>query len=649
MRGLRILMCALLASSPLLACSGASDGEAAAQDKMLEPLAEPFPADHIQADAALVRLSRAFFSDLNANWKELVLPIVESMAESSPMLSGAHLSETGDLVIPVEVPCQSFPISELGNTEVWLCDTDKDGACAADGSESCPVDVIAKSLELMPSGAASAGSVTVSAEVALGTAGDGLTIALAGVSGSIAVDSSKSIALSLGFNLSLDADAPNRLHFELAEVSDGTYLDGLNDLAKALSVEISVLPGWLNEAVDLVVPLTVTALSKQIQSALKTGVDKALAQRCAFPTDDPEEEGYLSGTCANGQTCACFSGDADCERADLRCQKADGSFPSIYPGYEARVVLGKKLSAFGADAAAAFDFSVVAGGTLDIAGQTSHGSSTGQILLGALAGTLAFPDEAAACVPPTMGAPERVELKEKLDLSLGAQGHQLGVAISANEINEALYQVTRSGALCLDIGTETVSMLTSSLFAGFVPSLSLLGKDLPMSLALRPGQAPRLTLDKNRVREGAIEAPLATLDLEDLSIDVYASIEERFVRLFTLNLDVSAPVAVEIGADASGQTTIKPVLGSISKMLVFNTEVDANSEILTEDISNFGTQLASLLSMADGLIGGFLKAYAISDVAGLRFQLHNIEGLGEGAEGGYGYLGAFVSIAPAVE
>lgn len=646
MRGLRILMCALLASSPLLACSGASDGEAAAQDKMLEPLAEPFPADHIQADAALVRLSRAFFSDLNANWKELVLPIVESMAESSPMLSGAHLNETGDLVIPVAVPCTKIPIT--GNIEAMLCDIDGDGACAADGSESCPVDVIAKSLELMPSGTAgaSAGSVKLSAEVALGTSGDGLTIALAGISGSIAVDSSKSIALSLGFNLSLDAAAPNPLHFELAEVSDGVYLDGLNDLAKALSIEISALPDLLNEVVAQVVPLTVRALSKQIQSALKTGVDKALAQRCTFATDD---EGDLDGTCANGQTCACFSGDADCERSDLRCQSADGSFPSIYPGYEGRVVLGKKLSAFGADAAAAFDFSVVAGGSLDIAGQTSHGSSTGQILLGALAGTLAFPDEAAACVPPTMGAPERVELKEKLDLSLGAQGHQLGVAISANEINEALYQVTRSGALCLDIGTETVSMLTSSLFAGFVPSLSLLGKDLPMSLALRPGQAPRLTLDKNRVRDGAIEAPLATLDLEDLSIDVYASIEERFVRLFTLNLDVSAPVAVEIGADASGQTTIKPVLGSISKMLVFNTEVDANSEILTEDISNFGTQLASLLSMADGLIGGFLKAYAIPDVAGLRFQLHNIEGLGEGAEGGYGYLGAFVSIAPAVE
>ena len=214
-------------------------------------------------------------------------------------------------------------------------------------------------------------------------------------------------------------------------------------------------------------------------------------------------------------------------------------------------------------------------------------------------------------------------------------------------LNNALYQVTRSGALCLDIGTETVAMLTSTLFAGFVPSLSLLGKDLPMSLAIRPGQAPRISFGKNLIDEsGAISDPLATVVIEDLSLDVYASIEERTVRLFTLNVDVAAPVALELGTNELGQTTAKPVIGKISQMLVFNTEVETNSEILTEDISNLGNQLGSLLSMADGLIGGLISELTIPDVMGLRFRVDGLNGMAPDTNGQSAYLGAFVSVVP---
>lgn len=649
MRGLRILVCTLMASSLFLACGGASEGEETADDKLLEPLAEPFPVDRIQRDAAVVRLSRNFFNGLNTGWKALVMPIIESMAETSPMLGGAHLDENDDLVIPIEVPCQVIPIADNLDLSAVLCDTNLDGACAEDGSERCSLDVIAQSLELAPSGTAgsSAGALTATVKAALDTHEDGLLLSVATALGNASCglhyDASTISTVSLGLDLALEPAAPYPLHFELAEVGDGVYLDGLSDLSGAISVKApsggsGLICGLASVAIDPILSL----FSSRIQSALKTAVDKATAQRCAFATDDPEDADYLNGTCAAAdQTCACFSGDATCERADLRCRNADGSFPSIYPGYEGRVVLGKALSAFGADVETAFDFGLVAGGTLDIDGRKEVGLNSGYIQLGALAGVLAFPEENAACVPPTMTAPEPVG--GALDMSQGPAGHQVGVAISEYALNNALYQVTRSGALCLDIGTETVAMLTSTLFAGFVPSLSLLGKDMPMSLAIRPGQAPRLTLGKNI----DIDDPLATLDIEDLSLDVYASIDERFVRLFTINLDVSAPVALELGTNDEGQTTLKPVLGPISQMLVFNTEVETNSEILTEDISNLGTQLSSLLSMADGLIGGFLNAYALPDLAGLRFRIDGIEGMGGSDEGGYGYLGAFVSVEPA--
>ena len=109
---------------------------------------------------------------------------------------------------------------------------------------------------------------------------------------------------------------------------------------------------------------------------------------------------------------------------------------------------------------------------------------------------------------------------------------------------------------------------------------------------------------------------------------------------------MAAPVALELGTNELGQTTAKPVIGKVSQMLVFNTEVETNSEILTEDISNLGNQLGSLLSMADGLIGGLISELTIPDVMGLRFRVDGLSGMAPDANGQSAYLGAFVSVVP---
>ncbi|MBQ4333884.1 MAG: hypothetical protein IJC63_00805 [Myxococcaceae bacterium] len=658
MRGFRILLCALFASSLFLACGDAADGETAAEDKLLEPLAQSFPVDQTQKDAVKLRLAPAFFNNVNTNWKSIVGEALNAAAGTSELIDSAHFNEGGHLVIPVQVPCTStsFPFEILSyavTVPLHLCDTNGDGMCAEDGTESCAIDLVAQAIELAPEGTAgtSRGALTAKITAAIKTPDDnGLKITMpldrlnTTVDGSITADGQTPITVSIGLDVWLGSDPLQLLQFELHEIEEGVYLGGIDSVVDA--IDISLGSSILDGAIGLIKGTLISALGGTIQTAIKDALDKASAQPCSFATDD---ESDMNGTCAAaGQTCECYAtGGLDCARADLRCKNADGSFPSIYPGYEGRVVLGKLLSAFGADAASAFDFALAIGGGLDIAGLTEGGSKTGYIHVGAQAGVLAFPDAHATCVPPTMAAPIRVEGSLDDALKTGPSGHQVGVGISEYALNNALYQVTRSGALCLDIGTETVAMLTSTLFAGFVPSLSLLGKDLPMSLAIRPGQAPRISFGKNLIDEsGAISDPLATVVIEDLSLDVYASIEERTVRLFTLNVDVAAPVALELGTNELGQTTAKPVIGKISQMLVFNTEVETNSEILTEDISNLGNQLGSLLSMADGLIGGLISELTIPDVMGLRFRVDGLNGMAPDTNGQSAYLGAFVSVVP---
>ena len=662
MRGFRILLCALFASSLFLACGDSTDGETAAEDKLLEPLAQSFPVDQTQKDAVKLRLSPAFFNNVNTNWKSIVGEALNAAAGTSELIDSAHFDANNNLVIPVQVPCTStsfaytldFGLVEYDlNIPLHLCDTNGDGMCAEDGTESCAIDLVAQAIELAPEGTAgtSQGALTAKITAAIKTPdANGLQIAMpldrlnTTVDGSITADGQTPITVSLGLDVWLGSDPLQLLQFELHEIEEGVYLGGIDSVVDAINISLG--SSLLDGAIGLIKGTLISALGGTIQTAIKDALDKASAQPCSFATDD---ESDMNGTCAAaGQTCECYAtGGLDCARADLRCKNADGSFPSIYPGYEGRVVLGKLLSAFGADAASAFDFALAIGGGLDIAGFTEGGSKTGYIHVGAQAGVLAFPDAHATCVPPTMAAPIPVEGSLDDALKTGPSGHQVGVGISEYALNNALYQVTRSGALCLDIGTETVAMLTSTLFAGFVPSLSLLGKDLPMSLAIRPGQAPRISFGKNLIDEsGAISDPLATVVIEDLSLDVYASIEERTVRLFTLNVDVAAPVALELGTNELGQTTAKPVIGKISQMLVFNTEVETNSEILTEDISNLGNQLGSLLSMADGLIGGLISELTIPDVMGLRFRVDGLNGMAPDTNGQSAYLGAFVSVVP---
>ena len=201
------------------------------------------------------------------------------------------------------------------------------------------------------------------------------------------------------------------------------------------------------------------------------------------------------------------------------------------------------------------------------------------------------------------------------------------------------------GLLCLSLGSELSSMISSSLFSGFVPSLALLGDDLPMSIALRPTKAPYVTFGGNQISGGKIGDPLVTVQFDEVNADFYAMVEERMVRLFTLNVNISAPVALEVSVEEeTGRPMIHPVMGSLTKMISFN-EIDYNSELLTEDIQQLGVDIGGLLSLADTIVSGILGTYPLPDIMGLRLSVDGVNGMGKSQEGTMPYLGAFMSVS----
>lgn len=643
----------------LAGCDDSSDIDAT---QVIQPLDYEFDDADLTKEAVTVHLGEPLFANINKNWKDMAQRLIvgTNALLDVPELSGAEFNADGDLIIPLHIPCQEIPIDEKGHL-IRLCDGGK-GKCEQDANgemkNSCEIALVAQDFSLQPTYQTdTSGVAKATVTAALDTSKTPLSLTVDyGISASCDVTYKKgdSTSVSGGLKLSLDATSPNPIHFQLAEMSQGIYLDGLDqlDIGTSDSNTIKLDCGTLaNVLLKLITPKTLIGLlSDKIQTAVKDAVDKAAGQPCTWPNEN--EKDLKGGTCRTGQSCKCFGtstsvGD-ECEaRGDYRCwDDAGKQFVSLYPGYDGRVKVGQFLSSFGADPAATFDFSALVGGTLAMSeGRTVDGVKTGSADLGAVLGLTNYPAEESYCVPP-MDAPLPLTVTKSPNYDKEApEDSQLGVVISEYTLNNALFQATRSGLLCLSLGSELSSMISSSLFSGFVPSLALLGDDLPMQLAVRPTKSPYITFGTNQVAGGKISDPLAILNLEGVEVDFYAMVEDRMTRLFTLGADISAPVAVEVTVDEeTRQTLVHPVLGSLTDMITFN-KIDYNSELLTEDIGQLGEDLSGLLSLADTIVAGILGSYPLPDVLGIRLSFDGFTGMGQSEEGPKPYVGGFLSIS----
>jgi hypothetical protein len=107
----------------------------------------------------------------------------------------------------------------------------------------------------------------------------------------------------------------------------------------------------------------------------------------------------------------------------------------------------------------------------------------------------------AACVAPqTRPAPVMLPLPD-FDRDAPAAGYDVAFSLSQQVMSEALYRVQQSGALCLELGNETVAQLESGVLATLLPSLSKLteGKSVPLHVAIRPVKPPTVVIGEGTV------------------------------------------------------------------------------------------------------------------------------------------------------
>lgn len=229
---------------------------------------------------------------------------------------------------------------------------------------------------------------------------------------------------------------------------------------------------------------------------------------------------------------------------------------------------------------------------------------------------------------PFAGTPEPTDATGALkDVAIG---------VSRTFLDLAGFHIYNSGTLCLAIGGDAVPQLNSGTLSVIVGSLGniLENRKAPLSLVLRPQTPVSFTIG-----EGTMADSLLHVGLQDLRIDFYAFIEERYVRLLTMALDLNVGINLDITKTMSGGAAIQPILSGIDAKNV--TIRISNTDLLQESPKDLEAVFPSLINIATGALGGAIDPIPLPEVAG--FSLTDLS-VGRVQTNQDDFLGIFASI-----
>jgi MYXO-CTERM domain-containing protein len=355
-------------------------------------------------------------------------------------------------------------------------------------------------------------------------------------------------------------------------------------------------------SVELIEDAIFTAINQPVQDAVLTFAEPQLCLACGE-----------DGSCPGG---------SECGAGDL-CRKEEGRCVGKSFGVVGELDLGASIGSFVMGQPSPLRY-------LAVPGEFAHVEGGG-LTLGIIAGTDADPSD---CVPVTNPPPVHdVPVATALRGNLDPEGAEFHAAIGMHEtlISRALWTAYSSGLLCLRVDSSLSSLLSTGTLGLLLPSLKSLADDeaRPLILAISPQRPPDITVgagimgpDPSNPDRFIIEEALVTVSLHELEIHFYAFLDDRWVRGFTVALDLDLPVAIETMPDGS----ILPVLGDLGEALG-NVEV-RNQLLLAEDPSQLEALLPTLLGLAVPLLSeSLLSPISVPPLMGFQLLVNDATGI----------------------
>ncbi len=445
--------------------------------------------------------------------------------------------------------------------------------------------------------------------------------------------------IDLDVNVSIEIDTdPSHARHGYSRVKVDVGLDEsklLDSLRVCGNFDAAILGFILDLAGDLIVGPLIDTLKGQIDEQLCQKANPELNPTCPAGTQD------VDGTCRYGT-------DSGAECA------------SILLGTEGNVDLGASLAGISPGARAAFDFLLAAGGHSER--DDMSGFAWGDLnpvnngaTLGLYGGSEATP--VSKCVPfAQLELPTGVPIPDELtsnsvpDWPMKLAGPHFGLALSERYANYLLAQIYNSGGLCLGITADalgdSVPLSTSIIALGLgANSMNELGRQKqPTSLAflLRPQHAPTIEFGNGTDIE---KDPSLRIGLVGVAIDFYVWSLDRYVRAFSVNMDIDVPANLVVTPEG-----LQPV---IKKLGISNTTL-TNATLLREDPAKVASALEGLVGdMVGGLLGGAISPIDLNSslaTTGLTLDIpESVDGKGSPGlrkltKGSDDFLGIFATL-----
>jgi MYXO-CTERM domain-containing protein len=206
--------------------------------------------------------------------------------------------------------------------------------------------------------------------------------------------------------------------------------------------------------------------------------------------------------------------------------------------------------------------------------------------------------------------------------------YHLGLSLSDDFTNQALYAAWRGGILCQDLGsaagisldTSILNLLTGDAFAEVFP------ESRPIGLRTRPRAAPTSAFGAGHDLD---------IQLNQLDVEFFAELDGRTVRALSVGLDgtVGADLAFD-GSTGALEVLLDLNADNLTPSVSYNELVPAANDTI---VASFGAAFGNLL---DSVIGGLLPelAFTLPAFNGIGLQDLQLAGTGEWM-GGYAFVG----------
>lgn len=605
----------LLAPVGLMLVVSCSDPQGCATLEKPQPLESEFALQSRVENAVSVRLTADGVKALDAQFTDIVVGLLAT-AEVGPIVS-----------VPIEV---GEPQSFLG-TKIEVC---KDGPDMAKQQCIAELDLAKLSFKLAPSKPTSL--------VAQGTVPLRIKDLPMLVSPPLLPSFTMVAALSGGGDKDCDK---NKMSFVNVPIKIEVAIDAERDTKHAarlgyskasiknIEIDENVLVSALHFCSQGLAESIVNATKKYISGMIMKQMSAQLLEVANSQLCQPPDP---------ARTPSCPKGSKE---KDGICKFDDDACVMRIVGLDAHVDIGNLASTISPGLTAEIDLMAAAGG---VSRRTDNNAiSYGDLYvvengltLGMYAGIEPAPN--AKCVtpvkltPPTkIGQPD--EMRGNKIQGWSGEGPHVGAAVAERFANHALASIYNSGALCLAVSTEQVSILSTgllSLLVSSMPQLTMHRRVAPVKIVLRPQQPPSMQFGTGKDLK---TDPHVRLSFNQAASDFYVWSTDRYIRALTVTFDLDVPMNLELS-----NKEITPILEVIN----VKSCVVTNSHLLKDDPEAIASSLTSIIqSIAGEYLGDLppidMTALLPIDGVSISWQQAGLQRLKQGDDR---FLGLFFNI-----